>query len=87
MMFEGATRIDVENWADNTTVITDNTNEEWNTSGIQQQTFQPVRQSLQKTVARRCSRICWLCSAFFVSFISLISAPIMITLFVFYPFN
>src|SRR5687767_12834469 len=63
-----------DNWAENTTVVTGNTSEH-SYSGVTEKFY--VQQPVGRVVVRRCSRICWLCIAFLISMISLVSAPLM----------
>lgn len=63
-----------DNWAENTTVVTGNTSEH-SYGGITERFY--VQQPVGKVAARRCSRLCWLCTAFLISVISLVSAPLM----------
>lgn len=65
---------DDDNWAENTTVITGSTSEH-SYSGLTERAFvAPVG----RVVARRCSRIFWLLSASFISFIAIVSSPVMV---------
>ncbi|KAI1725463.1 strabismus protein domain-containing protein [Ditylenchus destructor] len=64
-----------DNWCDNTTVVTGNTSE--HSYGGVPERFYNSPQTIGKNVARRCSRLSWLCSAFIVSLSSLLSAPLM----------
>jgi hypothetical protein len=77
-----------EQWGDeNTTVITGVTSEHSFNGGSggnndhQQQAFPPPPgQTLARMALRRCSWLIWLCFAFIISFLALVSAPIMVAL-------
>ncbi|VDM97128.1 unnamed protein product [Thelazia callipaeda] len=65
---------DDDNWAENTTVMTGNTSEH-SYSGL---TEKALMAPVERIVARRCSRIFWLLSASLISFVAIISSPLMV---------
>jgi hypothetical protein len=82
-MSEGVPNPIDERWVDeNTTVVTGATSEHSFNDNIESQPHfpPPPGNSLIRIVWRRCSWICWLFSTFAISFMALISAPLMIAL-------
>ncbi|KAF7639644.1 hypothetical protein Mgra_00000969 [Meloidogyne graminicola] len=82
-MSEGVPNPMDERWVDeNTTVVTGATSEHSYNGNIESQPHfpPPPVNSLIKIIWRRCSWICWLFSTFSISFMALISAPLMIAL-------
>ncbi|KAL3112729.1 hypothetical protein niasHT_019703 [Heterodera trifolii] len=83
---EGPTKMDMgeDRWAENTTVVTGATSEHsFGALGEDEAPFLPAPSSavsLSASLLRRCSRLCWLFATFLLSFLALISAPLMAAL-------
>uniref|UniRef100_A0A914H0Q8 Transmembrane protein n=1 Tax=Globodera rostochiensis TaxID=31243 RepID=A0A914H0Q8_GLORO len=83
---EGPSKMDAldDRWAENTTVVTGATSEHsFGGFGEDEAPFLPGPApsiSLPTALLRRCSRFCWLSATFLLSFLALVSAPLMAAL-------
>ena len=73
-----------ERWANEDNTVVTGATSEHSYSGNNDNPLQPFApapgQTLGRMAIRRCSWLCWLCSAFLISFMALVSAPLMVAL-------